>query len=100
MIYYIRGGFNNWQDVQQYGMTIKDGKASIILTVSSNVSEKERRFKVYNSAQQLWYGGEAISPDTTVEYQILGEHGNILLKPGKYKVEFDLNTLQITITAA
>ena len=100
MIYYIRGGFNNWQDVQQYGMTIKDGKASIILTISSNVSEKERRFKVYNSAQQLWYGGEAISPDTTVEYQILGDHGNILLKPGKYKVEFDLNTLQITITAA
>lgn len=98
VVYYIRGGFNNWQDVQEYAMTIKDGKATITLTITSN--DNNQRFKVYNCVQQLWYGTESISPETTVEYQSLGEHGNILLKPGKYRIEFDLTTLQITITAA
>ena len=98
VIYYIRGGFNDWQDRPQYAMTVKDGKASIILTISGN--NNNQRFKVYNCIQQLWYGGEAISPETTVDYQSLGEHGNILLKPGKYKIVFDLETELITITAA
>lgn len=100
VIYYIRGGFNNWQDQQQYAMTIKNGKATITLTIDSNIAERERRFKVYNSVQQLWYGGEAISPETTVDYQILGGNGNILLKPGKYLIEFDLETQKITIKSA
>lgn len=98
VIYYIRGGFNDWQDRSEYAMTIKDGKASIILTIRSN--DNNQRFKVYNSVQQLWYGAECISADTTVEYQSLGEHGNILLKAGRYKIEFDLTTMQITITPA
>lgn len=95
IIYYIRGEFNNWQDVPEYGMTIKDGKASITLTFSRNA-----KFKVYNSVQQLWYGTEDMSPNTTVDYETTGNHDNILLKPGRYKIEFDLTTLQITITAA
>lgn len=98
VIYYIRGGFNNWQDVPEYAMTIKDGKASITLTITSN--DSSQRFKVYNCVQQLWYGGEAISPETTVDYQSVGEHANIMLSPGKYLIELDLETLLITITAA
>ena len=100
VVYYIRGGFNNWQDKSEYGMTIKDGKATITLTISSSTAERDRRFKVYNSAQELWYGAEAISPNTTVEYQSQGANANILLKPGKYLVVFDLETQLITITAA
>ena len=98
VVYYIRGGFNDWQDRSEYAMTVKNGKASIILTIRSN--DNNQRFKVYDSVQQLWYGAECISEATTVEYQSLGEHGNILLKAGKYKIEFDLTTMQITITAA
>ena len=98
VVYYIRGGFNNWQDVPEYGMTIKDGKATITLNIHSN--DNNQRFKVYDSIQQQWYGTECISPETTVEYQSAGGHGNILLKPGKYLIEFDLDTLQITIKAA
>lgn len=94
-IYYIRGAFNDWQNRPEYAMTIEDGKASIILTL--NASE---RFKVYNSVQQIWYGTLNMSADTTVEYQTAGNHDNILLKPGKYLIVFDLDTLLITITAA
>jgi spore coat protein CotH len=98
VIYYIRGGFNDWQDRPEYAMTIKDGKATITLTIRSN--DNNQRFKIYNCVQQLWYGGESISPNTTVDYQSLGEHGNILLKAGKYKIELDLTTMLITITPA
>lgn len=98
VIYYIRGGFNNWQDVPEYGMTIKDGKATITLTIRSN--DNNQRFKVYNSIQQLWYGADSISAETTVAYQSQGANANILLKPGKYLIEFDLETLQITIKNA
>ena len=98
VIYYIRGGFNDWQDRAEYAMTIKDGKATATLTIRSN--DNNQRFKVYDCVQQLWYGTESISPDTTVEYQSLGEHGNILLKAGKYKIVLDLTTMLLTITPA
>ena len=99
-VYYIRGGFNYWQDQSAYAMTVKDGKATITLTISSSIAERERRFKVYDSVTQQWYGAEAISPNTTVQYESQGSNANILLKPGKYKVELDLTTMLITITAA
>ena len=95
IIYYIRGEFNNWQDQSQYGMKIKDGKASITLTFTKNA-----KFKVYNQAQQLWYGTNDMSPDTTAEYSTTGNHDNILLKPGKYLIVFDTETKLITITPA
>lgn len=95
IIYYIRGEFNGWSDQPQYGMTIKDGKASITLTFTQNA-----KFKIYNQAQQIWYGTLDMSPDTTVEYSTVGNHDNILLKPGKYLIVLDLETLLITITAA
>lgn len=98
VIYYIRGGFNDWQDRAEYAMTIKDGKATATLNIRSN--DNNQRFKVYDCVQQLWYGTESISPDTTVEYQSLGEHGNILLKAGKYKIVLDLTTMLLTITPA
>ena len=95
-IYYIRGDFNNWQDTPQYAMTIKDNKASITISISSN----QNRFKVYNSVQQLWYGTLDMSEDTTVPYETAGNHDNIRLKAGRYKIVFDLDTMKITITAA
>lgn len=98
VIYYIRGGFNDWQDRSEYAMTIKDGKATITLTIRSN--DNSQRFKIYDCVQQLWYGAESISPNTTVEYQSVGDHGNLLLKAGKYKIELDLTTMLITITPA
>ena len=94
-IYYIRGEMNGWQDKPEYGMKIVDGKATITLYIGNN-----QRFKVYNSVQQLWYGTVDISPDTTVEYSAAGNHDNILLKPGRYVIEFDTETLQITIKNA
>lgn len=96
IIYYIRGEFNGWSDRPEYGMKMKDGKASITLTITNNNS----RFKVYNQPQQLWYGTNDISPDTTAEYSSAGNHDNILLKPGKYLIVFDTETKQITITPA
>ena len=95
-IYYIRGSFNDWQDRAQYAMKIENGKAVITLTISGD----NERFKVYNSVQQLWYGTLDISPDTTVAYESAGNHDNIRLKAGKYKIEFDIETLKITIIAA
>ena len=96
-IYYIRGQFNNWQDQAQYAMKIEDGKATITLTLTQSNS-RDRRFKVYDSNTQLWYGAEAISPDSTAEYESLGSNANILLDVGKYLIEFDLETHLITIT--
>ena len=93
IIYYIRGEFNNWQDVPEYGMTIKDGKAFIVLTFTRNA-----KFKIYNQPQQLWYGTLDMSPDTNVPYETVGNHDNILLYPGTYRIELDLETLLITIT--
>ena len=96
IIYYIRGEMNGWQDQPQYGMKIADGKATITLTVGNN-----QRFKVYNAVQQLWYGTIDIDAEnTTVEYTTAGNHDNILLNPGKYLIEFDLETLKITIKPA
>ena len=94
-IYYIRGDFNNWSDRAEYGMTVKDGVASITLTFTQNA-----KFKVYNQAQNLWWGTNDMSPDTTVEYTTVGNHDNIYIKPGKYLIKFDLETQLITITAA
>ena len=95
IIYYIRGEFNNWQDVPEYGMTIKDGKAFIVLTFTRNA-----KFKIYNQPQQLWYGTLDMSEDTDVYYETTGNHDNILLYPGTYRIELDLETLLITITNA
>jgi spore coat protein CotH len=94
-IYYIRGDFNGWSDQPNYGMTMEDGIASITLTFNRNA-----KFKVYHQAQGLWYGTNDMSPDTTVEYTTTGNHDNIYLKPGTYKITFDPQTQLITITAA
>ena len=98
-VYYIRGGFNGWSDQSQYAMTIKDGKATITLTIKENThNPNENRFKVYNSITQLWYN--TVSEDTTVSYSYAGNSQNILLNPGRYKIVFDIETELITITAA
>ena len=93
--YYIRGDFNNWSDQPEYAMKVKDGVASITLTFTQNA-----KFKIYNSVQQLWWGTNDMSPDTTVEYSTIGNHDNIYLSPGKYLIVFDPETQLITITAA
>lgn len=93
IIYYIRGDFNGWSDQPQYGMTVKDGVASITLNFTQNA-----KFKVYSQAQNQWWGTNDMSPDTTAEYTTTGNHDNILLKPGKYLIEFNLETRLITIT--
>ena len=92
-VYYIRGEFNNWSDQPEYGMTVKDGVASITLTFNQNA-----KFKIYNQVQQLWWGTDNMSPDTSVEYSTIGNHDNIYLKPGKYRIVFDPETELITIT--
>lgn len=92
-VYYIRGDFNDWSDREEYGMTVENGVASITLTFTRNA-----KFKVYNQAQALWFGTNDISPDTTVEYTTIGNHDNIYLKPGTYRITFDPQTQLITIT--
>lgn len=92
-IYYIRGEFNNWQDTPEYGMKMENGVAVITLTFTKNA-----KFKIYNQAQGLWYGTNDISDDTTVDYTTTGNHDNIYLKPGKYKIIFNPETKLITIT--
>ena len=79
-------------------MTIKDGKATITLTIPQTHDPKGRRFKVYNTIQGLWYN--TVSEDTTVNYSYLGSNQNILLDPGRYKIVFDPDTQLITITPA
>ena len=92
-IYYIRGEFNNWQDRPEYGMKMENGMAVITLTFTKNA-----KFKVYNQAQGLWYGTNDMSEDTTVDFTTTGNHDNIYLKPGKYKIIFNPETKLITIT--
>lgn len=93
VIYYLRGDFNNWSDQQRYGMTIKDGKATITVNFTKTV-----KFKVYNQAQQLWFN--EVSDDTTVAYNYVGGNQNISVGAGRYTIVLDLETQLITITAA
>ena len=98
VVYYIRGGFNGWQDKAEYAMTVKDGKATITLTISQNTNQNDRRFKVYNSVSQLWYN--TVSEESTANYSYTGSNQNILLSPGRYTIVFDIETELITITPA
>lgn len=92
-VYYLRGQFNNWADDPAYGMTVENGMASITLTFTENAE-----FKVYNQVQDLWYGADEMSEDTTVAYSAMGQHHNIYLQPGTYKISFDLSTQLVIIT--
>lgn len=89
---YIRGEFNNWSDHSDYGMKMENGLAVITLTFTKNA-----KFKVYSHTTGLWYGTNDMSPDTTAEYTTTGNHDNIYLKPGKYKIIFNPETQLITI---
>ena len=93
VIYYLRGDFNNWSDQQRYGMTIKDGKATITVNFTKTV-----KFKVYNQAQQLWFN--EVSDDTTVAYSYVGGNQNVSVGAGRYTIVLDLETQLITIIAA
>ena len=97
VVYYIRGQFNNWSDQSQYAMTIKDGKATITLNIPSG-DDRARRFKVYNCITQMWY--QDVSEESTANYSYLGDHRNIVLPQGRYKIVFDIETELITITPA
>jgi spore coat protein CotH len=93
--YYLRGDFSNWGDNPDYGMTVENGVATITLTF-----KKYAKFKVYGHLQNQWWGTNDMSPDTTAEYTTTGNHDNIYLKPGTYKITFDPQTQLITITPA
>jgi hypothetical protein len=47
-----------------------------------------------------WYGPENMSPETNVVYYAVGDHANIYVQPGTYRITFDPLTQQITITYA
>lgn len=83
IVYYIRGDFNGWSNHDEYGMT-KDGS---LYTYTLSFSH-EFSFKVYHDPSQDWLGEECVAEDTAVEYTTDG-HGNIHLKAGTYRVDYD-----------
>ncbi len=91
-VYYIRGSFNDWSDHPDYGMTVESGVASITLTFTDDAE-----FKVYHQVQDLWYGADEVSENTTADYSSMGSHHNIYLRPGTYQITFDLSTQLVTI---
>lgn len=92
-VYYIRGQFNGWSDHPDYAMKQENCLATITLTLGENAE-----FKVYDHMRDRWYGPENMSPETNVVYYAVGDHANIYVQPGTYRITFDPLTQQITIT--
>ena len=74
-------------------LTVENGAASITLTFT-----EDAEFKVYNQQHDRWFGANEMSEDTTVEYSAMGKHANIYLRPGTYKISFDIQTQLVIIT--
>jgi spore coat protein CotH len=92
-VYYIRGTFTDWADHPAYGMKMENGVATISLTFTENAE-----FKVYDHVLDRWYGPENMSEETTAPYTAMGPHANIYLQSGTYRIVYDPQTRQITIT--
>lgn len=96
---YIMGDMNGWQPDGRYEMKSNgDGTFSFTLTeseVSSNYGKI--KFKIFDTNNNMWYGGEVIDVNCTVSYDDNNGHRNIYLEPGKYLITFDANTVTLYI---
>ena len=89
---YIRGDFNGWNVEEQYAMT-REGDLLCYTLRSGNAV----KLKVYDNQQGTWMGTECVSPDTAVSYES-DKHTNICLPAGSWKILYDPEIKQITIT--
>jgi hypothetical protein len=90
---YIRGDFNNWGLESSYAMTKEGDRLTYTLRLSNG-----GKFKVYDQQTQYWMGSECIV-DTTVSWETDG-HTNVVLPAGNWKIFYNPETKQITVTAA
>ena len=90
--YYVRGDFNDWSVREGYEMVEEDGQWVYYANFNHNFS-----IKVYDKLNDEWYGTDFFDENTTVEYTT-NEHDNIELRPGKYRIAFDPETLIVTVT--
>ena len=89
--YYLRGNFNDWTNRDDYIM-IEQGEVFIFnLSFSHDIT-----FKVYDNAEKVWYGVEALTEETNANYTT-DNHGNLKLPAGKHKITFDPETGSITL---
>lgn len=91
---YIRGDFNNWNVEDGYAMAREGELLSFTLRAWSAV-----KFKVFDNQHQTWMGTERISADTTAPYES-DKRTNICLPGGNWKILYDPQSKQITVTAA
>lgn len=89
--WYIRADATDWQNDDDYAMTVEDGLVTIRIQVSGKI-----RLKVYNDNTGQWYGAECIQEDCTVPFESDG-HTNIVLEKGTYRITFDPETEIITL---
>lgn len=88
---YIRAEFTNWDVWPDYAMEkTEDGCYRFVVNGGT--------FKVYDKAQNQWYGAEQLAENTSVGWTTDG-HGNIILPQGQYLVIFDPQTQIITISS-
>ena len=91
---YILGDFNNWTVAGDCAMK-KEGS---LLTYTLQIWNSGK-FKVYDNQDGTWMGSECITEDTTVSYNT-DKRTNIILPAGRYRITYDPQNRQITITNA
>ena len=90
-VWYIRADKTDWQNDEDYAMTVEDGCITITIRASGEI-----RLKVYNDQTGAWYGTECIPEDCTVPFDS-DKHTNIVLQAGTYRITFDPESEIITL---
>lgn len=91
---FIRGDFNDWSIDSNYAMK-KEGD---LLTYTLSLWNSGK-LKVYDNQDGTWMGAECITSDTTVSWESDGRT-NIVLSSGRWKIAYNPETREITITRA
>lgn len=89
--WYIRCDQTNWQNDEEFAMTVENGVAVYRLMVSDTI-----RLKVYHDQTGRWYGAECIPQDCQVAFES-DHHTNIVLQAGVYVICFDPESECITL---
>lgn len=91
---YLRGDFNNWALESRYAMRAEGNVLTYTLRVRSSA-----KFKVFDNQDGTWMGAECVSPDSDAVWEADG-HTNIVLSSGSWKITYDPDSRQITVTNA
>ena len=91
---FIRGDFNDWSIDSNYAMK-KEGD---LLTYTLSLWNSGK-LKIYDNQDGTWMGAECITSDTTISWESDG-HTNIVLSSGRWKIAYNPETREITITRA